>query len=257
MPESEYAQLLEKVSSTRGEIAAVLAKAQKSRTTMLRRYGSGGFFSALNQLLEYLTAAKNTYDCDTNLARISFLLARARDDFEVAIEGTLSRAPSVVADQMRDVMEIHFLLRDFSADPTRIKEWLTATHKERLKHFSPSILRQRHAKRLGKKPQDLPETKDYEVHSEALHVTPMQNAVARKGFSGDQDELASRICIAEMFHHARRLIAQIVVLKRRIAPQLKLALNSGGGVRTVRFVALMNKATQAVLNEAFGSQTLN
>ncbi len=222
---------------------------------MLRLYGSGGFFSALDQLLEYLTAAKATYDRDAHLARVGFLIARARGDFEVAIEATLSRAHSVVAEQMRDVMEIHFLLRDFSDDPTRINEWLTATHKERLRKFSPFILRQRHAGRLGKRPQDIPEAKDYEVHSEALHVTPTHNPIARKGFSGDQDELANRLCIAEMFHHGRRLIAQIIVLRRRIAPPLRIKSRSGSGAKTVRFIALMNKATQSVLNDAFDSVT--
>ncbi len=120
--ESDYAGLLEGFSRTHHEIASVLVRTQNSRAAMLRQYRSGARLRGLEQLLEYLTVAKNVFDRHTRLAKVSFLISRARDDFEVAIEATLSGAHGVVADQMRDVMEIEFLVRDFQHEPARIDD---------------------------------------------------------------------------------------------------------------------------------------
>jgi hypothetical protein len=179
---------------------------------MLRSYRSGARLRGLNQLLEYLYNAKNIFDQHRWLTRISFRVSRAREDFEVAIEATLGRSHSVVADQMRDVMEIQFLIRDFNAEHRRIDEWLTATEKDRFNQFRPVVLRQRHTAALGKKPEDMTEALDYKGHSQSVHVTPHQRSFARKGIADDRRPFADDMCLWEMFEHGRRLIWEMDAL---------------------------------------------
>jgi hypothetical protein len=234
---SDYTELLEGISRTRPQLATVLVRAENSRIAMLRQYHSGARLRGLEQLLDYLSIAKEVFDRHPRLAKVSFLLSRARDDFEVAIEATMSGARGVVADQMRDVMEIQFLLRDFENDSTRIEDWLRANDQERYKRFQPYVLRQR--ARLKIKPEDLAETTDYEAadykaHRAALQVRPRQTVLGGKGFARDEDQIGKDMCFWEIFDHGRRLIRPIHQLKRRVAPNLKGTPSPHRGLKAFR-----------------------
>jgi hypothetical protein len=232
--ESDYTELLKELSRTHPHIAAVLMRAQNSRSEMLRQYLSGARLRGLEELLPYLDVAKEAFDRHTRLAKLSFLLSRARDDFEVAIEATLSGARGVVADHMRDVMEIQFLLRDFKDDPERAEDWLAANDKERYDRFRPAILRQRYAKTLGKQPEDVSEATDYKAHSRAVHVGPRQELFGGKGFAKNEVPFAEDMCFWEMFEHGRRLIWAIDQLKRLLAPRLTSLPSLRNGLKAFR-----------------------
>lgn len=134
------------------------------------------------------------------------MISRARADFETAVEAGLTGLHGVVADAMRDVMEIEFLLRDFLHEPGHIEEWLNADERTRHNKFRPAILRQRQAQRLQVRPEDMSEATDYRAHSTFLHVNPVRNPLGDKGFSSDQDPITADSWFQEIFEHARRLV---------------------------------------------------
>ncbi|MGH7923232.1 MAG: hypothetical protein ACREQH_01420 [Candidatus Binatus sp.] len=131
-------------------------------------------------------------------------------------------------------MEIQFLLRDFEADPNGIDDWLTASEQDRLKRFRPFILRQRQAARLGIKPEDAGEARDYKAHSGALHVMPHPMPLGGKGFAPDKDTFGRDMCFWEMFEHGRRLIWQMYRLKHRVAPRMKGVASPQRGMKAFR-----------------------
>jgi hypothetical protein len=135
------------------------------------------------------------------------LVDRAIMDCEYGLEATLSGQRGIVADLMRDVSEIELLLLDFSLDPDRIAEWLSADRRERLRNFSPARIRER----LKEEASDRyhPHRADYAAHSEALHVTPQSHPFASRGIASDQDGLLADLGFWEMFEHARRLLVAV------------------------------------------------
>lgn len=70
----------------------------------------GARFQGLDELLQAFTA-------NPTLHRIARLIHRSRADLETATEAILSGYVAVVADAMRDVMEIENLLLDFAVNP--------------------------------------------------------------------------------------------------------------------------------------------
>jgi len=100
---------------------------------------------------------------------------------------------------MRDVMEIEFLLRDFAAEPRNLDTWLAADFKTLSDRFRANHLGQRHAGRLGKRPEELGEHSDYKAHSFALHVTPWPSPFSAKGFRGADVSFGIDMAFWELF----------------------------------------------------------
>ncbi len=84
------------------------------------------------------------------------------------------------------------------------------------------------------KPEDVAEATDYKAHSAALHLTPCQMPIARKGLARHEDQFAKDMCFWEMFEHGRRLVWQIHQLKRRVAPRLTGAPSPRYGLKAFR-----------------------
>ena len=120
-------------------------------------------------MLGYLNDLRRTYSDDDQLAGIAWLLDRTKADFITALDAALAGLNGVAFDAMRDVMEIEYLLRDFRYDPSAIARWLSDKHR---RDFMPVKLRERHARKLGVAVKDLPDSQDYKIHSEGLHVSP-------------------------------------------------------------------------------------
>lgn len=226
--------LLRALSRTHPRLAANLRVAHSNRQTRLDRLSAGVRLAGYEELLGHLEELEAALQKHRRLKNISFLIGRAHGDFVTAMEAALSGFHSVCHDAMRDVMEIEFLLRDFLAVPDHMEQWLSCTEKERNDRFRPAILRQRHAQRLGRQPQDIAEASDYKGHSQFLHVTPVPNPFGGPGLKASGLPWADDSCFWEIFEHARRLLFAIHGLRRKIAPRLKTPVGLDRGLKKFR-----------------------
>jgi len=190
-------------------------------------YCGGATLKGCDELLNHLTAVELTFRADSQLKDIAFLIARARGDFETALETTLAGLHAVVFDSMRDVMEIEFLLRDFVDNPGHMNEWLTVSDRKRREKFDPAMLRKRFAERQGSKPEDMIEAKDYKAHSQYLHVTPYSNPFGSPGFVDDSHPGILGAYFWELLEHGRRLIFVIFRLQNNIETFQALSEQNG------------------------------
>ncbi len=219
-----YDALVEECAASSPLVGAILRQTQKNRSERLRFWLTSGRVIGLDEFLGYIGMLVALYRQDETLRTIAFLVTRARNDFDVAIEGTFAGMHSVVSEAMRDVMEIEFLLRDFLHIPSNLTEWLTADDKTRRTNFKPYDLRQREAKRLGMDVKALPDSTDYQAHSMALHVTPVisafENLGVVKGVMAGGDPFYAETCFVDIFVHAYRIAVTGYHLGKQTAPQL-------------------------------------
>src|SRR5713226_6987447 len=159
-------------------------------STRLRRYLNTPMLAGLNRLLERLDLAADAFEKDDRLKPATVLVLRARADFEAAIVCTFCGLSSACRDQVRDVMEIEDLLRDFRYDLARLDQWAKASPDEERNRFAPGNLRQREAKRRGVGVNTLVDSLDYKLHSKALHVTKSPTRSVARGVEKDRGQLA-------------------------------------------------------------------
>ena len=60
-----------------------------------------------------------------------------RANYEMGIEAALAEMRDLVFNAMRDVMEIEYLLIDFTHNPEHINEWLGMPFDKPMRKFSP------------------------------------------------------------------------------------------------------------------------
>jgi hypothetical protein len=218
-PPKTYEQVLGELGAKRPRLGAALARAHANRTKALTRLQEGARLGGIEQLLSHLDAVAAQYEALAPLKRVAFLVQRAIEDFELGADAVLSGMRSVVADSMRDIMEIEFLLRDFRLHPDHIDQWLRADQKELLRTFAPRELRRRFANSLKKEPKDLSEATDYAAHSSTLHVSPRPIPFARRGIQATEDRLANDMGFWELFEHARRVLWEFDSLARSMVAE--------------------------------------
>lgn len=212
---SDYDVSLAKLAATRPRVARMLQKAEQLRASRLHAYLPGMRLAGLEQLLNYLEAMRDVYQGNDELARIAFLITRAVADFETALEATLSGYQGVAADAMRDVMEIQYLLLDFTANPDHLVLWLECDRRTRIRQFQPEVLRKRLAK-AGLPPFSDKEWEplDYRAHSEAWHVTPQASLISARGIEAYPEEsMLSDSGFIEIFEHGYWLLRAVEMLR--------------------------------------------
>jgi len=208
-------ELLTMLTPQFSSFVPILYRSGHFRSTRLRRYLNTPMLPGLNRLLERLDLAAEACEKDDRLKPATVLVRRARADFEAAIVCTFSGLSFTCRDQVRDVMEIEYLLRDFRYDLPRLDQWAKASPDEERNRFAPANLRQREAKRRGIGINKLVDSLDYSLHSRALHVTKASHRSVARGveadrgqpgvFHGDED-------LWEIFIHAGRLLEQVIGL---------------------------------------------
>ena len=226
--------MLRELARTLPRTAAHLAAAQSNREERLSRYLGGARLKGYEELIAHLGDLEPVFEKTRRLRPISFLLGRARGDFQTALEAALSGFHSVAHDAMRDVMEIEFLLREFCYEPDHIEQWVSCGPRERNDRFRPALLRQRHARRMGKEPQDLAEAADYRGHSMFLHVSPYRNPFGGPGLGDPVMPFADDSCLWEIFEHGRRLLLAAHRLRRRVARHVKSPWGPERGLKKFR-----------------------
>lgn len=189
------------------ETTSWLGLADTFRQRSLRRMSVREYIVGLDEIIPLFDRLALIFAVIGKHDAISILLLRAIDDFQVAIFCGLCQMQGELIELMRDVLEIELLIREFRHAPQRMEEWLTADPSLRKNDFSANTLRQRHANRVGVKPQDLPDASDYRMHSQALHISPVSEAPPFKlrGINICDDPFAVDMSFLEILHHAESL----------------------------------------------------
>lgn len=216
---SSYDAALAELATRLPHLAAALRRAEQHRARCTASRMSGARFKGLDQLLRHLDELLQAFTANPTLHRIARLIHRGRADLETATEATLSGYVAVVADAMRDVMEIENLLLDFTVNPAHIDEWLTADPKTLRSKFGAARIRDRlHAAGEGRY-STTAESADYcyRAHSAALHVGPHDLSLLPRGFA-TENKWASDAGFWEIFEHARRLLRAIQRLTGVLTP---------------------------------------
>jgi hypothetical protein len=216
--DKNYSDLLNELTSSNPLTASLLKQAEQRRKSKLHQYLKGVRFSGFEELMQHLDTVYEMYLTQDQLSKIAFLLKRSKGAFVIALEAALTGFNTVAHEAMRSVMEIEFLLRDFSLDASRIDEWLTADSDKLYERFRPGVLRQRFASHVGQQPKDLPEATDYKGHSMFLHVGPRANPFGTPGLADGSQPFAADSCFWEIFEHARRLLIAAHTLADTIQP---------------------------------------
>lgn len=179
----------------------------KQRSSInVRLEGLEAFLRELNTLAVICLAADKT-------GAVSGLAVRALHDFILAVDAALAGEHVTVFESMRDVMEIELLIREFQNQRHRIREWIESDNDTLKRKFTPRVLRQLHANRLGLKPQDLPEHADYQAHSIGVHVTPFAGIPpfgSRDMITDCSDPFAVEACFWDIFAHARSFLTRLL-----------------------------------------------
>jgi hypothetical protein len=150
------------------------------------------------------------YFNDHALPTSAFLPRRAKKDIEIAVEALLMGRQAIVADSMRDVMEIELLCRDFAVRPNHIERWAQADENTLIGAFAPSQVRRRIAEDLYPEEKvDLPEAMEYEVHSMGLHPDPRGHPLTEKGVEAWQGDGKLLFESGEILGHAIRFFKAV------------------------------------------------
>jgi hypothetical protein len=196
----DYFGALAELRAIAPRAAAGLEQAAQTRLAGVTQLLGGARLAGVNDLLLYLDEMAARYDAHDELRRIAFLVRRFAADFETALEATLSSYVGVAADAMRDVLEVEYLLLDFATDPARLDLWLGGSEPH---SFQPRELRKRLRQAgVSEFTSSVLEGADYAAHSAALHVSPREPLIGRKGRASDPLERDSGFW--EMFEHGRR-----------------------------------------------------
>jgi hypothetical protein len=166
----------------------------------------------LDQGLRHFDELVVTFEAVEELQPAAILVRRARSDMESAIDASLVGRHSTVADEMRDVMEVEHLLRDFAARHENMTLWVTCDDDTRAKKFQPFEVRRRLANDAWpSKGLDLPDKREYAVHSMGLHPTPDHPHSTKEVDAGaDPSDLLSGA--GEILEHCRRVFDACDVL---------------------------------------------
>jgi hypothetical protein len=211
-----YLEQLAKIGQKSPTLAAVLSRANANRLGRIAILEESVFADGLEELFQELAKERVLFASHPRLAQIAFIVGRITADYESAVEAFLAGCHSVVLDQMRAVMEAEYLLADFAADPTVIHEWLSLPERKRRNKYGPGALRARRASRIGRQPAELPAARDYQVHSQNLHLSPQVLWFAPRGFCAGKQELALLICLNEIFEHGVRFLQAASSLRARL-----------------------------------------
>jgi hypothetical protein len=211
-----YAASLSALATRYPRLARNLVRAEETRRSQLDALLDGARLRGVDELLRHLDAVVEAFESEPALREIASLIRRAAAEIETGIEATLSGYLAVVTDAMRDVLEIEMLLLDFAIEPARIGQWLAADSRTRWREFKPAELRTRLRDAGVGRYANLTSDPDYQGHSQALHVSPHEHPLFRKGIQTEGgDFLVPDGGFWELFEHARRLLFAIDLLRDR------------------------------------------
>lgn len=208
----DYEQLLSELRSEMPDITTALERAHASRIKCLSKLSQDNRLTGLQALIHSLHTLHNEIDQLASLKKIAFLVLRVIANYEMAIEAYLSGLNAVVFDAMRDVLEIQYLITDFTHDHSRIDLWLSADQETLRKQFSANTLRTREANRLGIMPSNLATSTDYKGHSQFLHVNQRPHPFGNRGILSSRTFPEWSSPFWDMYRHGRSILRDLTQL---------------------------------------------
>jgi hypothetical protein len=195
-----YADLLTTLGPTLGPLADELAHRDKRRSEHLFHLSTllRPFFVGLSQLREALLRLARAPGIDNDIAH---LLRDAAQHIVSGMESLLAEPDPRVLDESRRLMEIEFLLFEFTRTPERLRVWRSLSEHERNQEFAFEILRQREEKARGLPAQRvLFDQEEYRVHSSAVHPQPE----GRRPLTAPDEASGLFYDAGDLLHHASR-----------------------------------------------------
>jgi hypothetical protein len=197
-----YAEVLATIGWTLGPLAEDLSHREERRglhlfqlLTHLRPLVEG-----LSQLREALLWLARRPGVDDDLAS---LLRDAAQQVLLGVERMLSEPDPRVLSEARYLMEIEFLLRDFSRSPERLDVWRRLPEDERTRHFGFAALRAREERALGFAGRHvLFDEEEYRFHGLSLHPQPQGR---RRPLPAPDEATGLFRDAADLLHHASRV----------------------------------------------------
>ena len=170
-----YADMLAALGASLGSLADELSQRDQRRgrhlfqlVTLLRP-----LFEGLSQLREAMLWLARGPEVDGEIAN---LLREAARQVLSGTESMLANADPRVLDEARQLMEIEFLLLDFSRTPERLAVWRDLPEHKRSEQFGFDALRRREEKAQGIPPQrSLFEREEYRLHGSTVHPHPLSH----------------------------------------------------------------------------------
>jgi hypothetical protein len=200
---SGYADMLAALGPSLGSLADELSQRNERRGLHLLHLVTSlrPFFEGLSQLREAMLWLARAPDVDGEIAN---LLREAARSVLSGTESMLADPDPRVLDEARRLMEIEFLLLDFSRTPERLGVWRDLPESERSEQFGFDALRRREEKEQGIPPQrSLFEREEYRLHGSTVHPQPLRSEAP----VSPPDEASGLFYDAtDLLHHAARVL---------------------------------------------------
>lgn len=223
---NDYGTILEGWKDTYPTIYRLLDRRRfiKGITIGLLTEQFSDYVRAFEEFLVFLSEVEELYMAFAKTEPIAFLVARIAEDFEVAFDVLASGHYYLLTDRMRDVLEVDLLVKDFLLDSTRIQVWLHSDPRTIRNDYSPRAIRARLAKAQRIEVGQLAGTSDYSIHSQLLHLGPMQYhhpSIPAPGtfrtIRGQQALSWIIVCLHEVFYHAGAIMDSLLALYHRLS----------------------------------------
>lgn len=169
--DGRYELLLHFRRYSSSSVVASLRRTHEVRTERIRPIDEQFpyWFDGVDEVMAGLQSIRSKTACN----ELKTLLGRVEDEVLRSIEAILRDAEQTLNDSSRVLMEIEVLLMEWALDPSRIERRGKATEHERHSTYGFGKVLQRVKQKLKVDDGlDMPERKEYDIHSQALHPSP-------------------------------------------------------------------------------------
>lgn len=182
-------------SSQSRKISVVVSSLKRAHDTRIERIryidrNIPFWFDGIDEVLNDLRSIRSK----TGSGELKDLLIRAEEEVLRSVEAILSDDEQTLNDSSRVLMEIEVLLIEWSLDPERIKSWGETDQRTRHRKygFGKVLERVKRKKKVDDK-LEMPERKEYDVHSMTLHPYPGEQIKLLQTFDFQASELVAHL----------------------------------------------------------------
>lgn len=191
-PEGSYEHVLKSSRNRNSLVANRLQRAHKARIERVRLVDQQipFWFDGIDELLTGLRSVGSK----TQSGELKDLLIRAEEETYRSVEAILSDDEQTLSDSSRVFMEIEVLLMEWRLEPDRIQDWGESSDQTRHARYGFGKVLER-VKRKNKVDDklEMPERKEYNIHSMTLHPYPGEPIKLLQSFDMQTSELVAHL----------------------------------------------------------------
>ncbi len=225
--EQVYSTLLATARQTPSPLVAELVRVEETRGRhlLLLRTSMLWVLEAYEDIVRHLEEIRELDALDEHVAN---LVGRCREDVVFSMDALLVGDDARIADLGRDMMEIEFLIRDFTGAVGNLREWADAAEGKRNDRFAFGRLASREERRLHfPDGQLLPDRREYQAHSASTHPTPDGRPNL---WTGDANGFIVHAASEILLHHAGRVISAMYLYREKTAGAPFAAMTESHGL---------------------------